>query len=90
MDQVAEALTKALSYPVRYTLPGLVRFAARLRRRGVGWDTIGFMAAVYTLTRLGQNQPITDEVAQLLGRPPRTLEQFLHDSAWRWNQRAWT
>jgi uncharacterized protein YbjT (DUF2867 family) len=90
MDQVAAALTAALGYPVRYTHPGLARFAARLRRRGVGWDTIGFMAAVYTLTRLGQNQPITDEVQRLLGRPPRTLEQFLGDSAWRWQQRAWS
>lgn len=90
MHQVAAALTTALGYPVTHTHPGLVRFAARLRRRGSGWDAIGFMAAVYTLTRLGQNQPITDEVRQLLGRPPRTLEQFLSDSAWRWQQRAWT
>ncbi|MCA2256009.1 hypothetical protein JF710_22775 [Mycobacterium intracellulare] len=48
------------------------------------------MAAVYTLTRFGQNQPLTDEVAQLLGRPPHTVEQFLRDSAWRWHERAWT
>lgn len=90
MDQVAAALTTALGCPVRYTRPGLVRFAARLRHRGVGWDTIGFMAIVYTLTRLGQNQPITDEVARLLGRPPRRLAEFLHDSAWRWHKRSWT
>lgn len=90
MDQVAAELTAALGFPVRYTRPGLIRFAARLRRRGVGWDTIGFMAIVYTLTRLGQNQPITGEVARLLGRPPRTLAEFLHDSAWRWHERSWT
>ncbi|WP_167103975.1 NmrA family NAD(P)-binding protein [Mycobacterium sp. DL592] len=90
MDQVAAALTTTLGYPVTYTRPGLVRFAARLRRRGVGWDAIAFMAAVYTLTRLGRNQPITDEVEQLLGRPPRSLNMFLHDSVWRWQQRAWT
>ena len=90
MDEVAAALTTALGTPITYTHPGLVRFAARLRQRGVGWDVIGFMAAVYTLTRLGQNQPITDEVRHLLGRPPRTLEQFLRDSAWRWQQQSWT
>lgn len=90
MTEVADALSRALGYPVTYTHPGLVRFAARLRRRGVGWDTIGFMSAVYTLTRLGRNQPITDEVRELLGRPPRTLEQFLSDTAWRWRDRAWT
>lgn len=90
MAEVAEALSSALGYPVTYSHPGLLRFAARLRRRGVGWDTIGFMSAVYTLTRFGQNQPITDEVETLLGRPPRTLAEFLRDSAWRWREQAWT
>ena len=90
MDEVAEALTVELGHPVRYTHPGLVAFARRLRSRGAGWDTIGFMSAVYTLTRLGQNQPVTDEVARLLGRPPRTLADFLHDNAWRFREQAWT
>ena len=48
------------------------------------------VAAVYTLTRLGRNQPLTDEVHHLLGRPPRSLTEFLHASAWRWRQQAWT
>ena len=90
MAEVASALTAELGYPVVYTNPGLVRFARRLRGRHVGWDTIGFMSAVYTLTRFGQNQQVTDEVHRLLGRPPRTLAEFLHDSAWRWRDRAWT
>lgn len=90
MDDVATALTAALGHPVTYRRPGLIRFARRLRRRGVGWDSIGFMCAVYTLTRFGRNQPITDDVSRLLHRPPRTLDEFLHDSAWRWRERAWT
>jgi hypothetical protein len=61
-----------------------------LRRRGVGWDAIGFMAAVFTLTRFGRNQPITDDVERLLGRPPRSLSTFLADTAWRWCERART
>ncbi len=36
MDQVATALSAALGQPVTYRRPGLLRFAARLRRRGVG------------------------------------------------------
>ncbi|MDP9167898.1 MAG: NAD(P)H-binding protein [Actinomycetota bacterium] len=90
MAEVATAMTAVLGRPVHYPRPGLVRFVARLARRHVGWDTIGFMSAVYTLTRLGQNQPLTDDVARLLGRPPRTLDEFLVDSAWRWTERAWT
>ncbi|HYJ56140.1 MAG TPA: NmrA family NAD(P)-binding protein [Mycobacterium sp.] len=90
MDDVAAALSAALGHPVRYTHPGLIAFARRLRRRGVSWDTIAFMSAVYSLTRLGRNQPITDDVRRLLGRAPRTLAEFLADSAWRWRDRAWT
>lgn len=90
MTEVAAALTAHLGHRVAYTHPSLPAFAKRLRQRGLGWDTIGFMSAVYTLTRLGRNQPITDEVARLLGRQPIDLDRFLHDSTWRWRDRAWT
>ena len=90
MGQVAEMLSATLGYPVRYTRPGLLAFALRLRRRGVGYDTIMFMAAVYTLTRLGINQQITTDVGDLLHRPARTVEDYLRVSAWRWHRRDWT
>ncbi|ANZ39829.1 hypothetical protein BBK82_31075 [Lentzea guizhouensis] len=90
MHEVAAMLSTALDRRVHYTRPSSIRFAARLRRRGVGWDTIGFMAAVYTATRFGLNQPITDDVQQLLGRKPMSLRRFLDDSAWRWRERRWT
>ena len=90
MTEAASALSAELGHRVVYTNPGLIRFARRLRRRDVGWDTIAFMSAVYTLTRLGRNQELTDEVHGLLGRPPRTLAEFVHDNAWRWRERVWT
>ena len=90
MAEVADELSAALGYRVRYTNPNLIAFARRLRARGVGWDTVGFMAAVYTLTRFGANQQITADVQRLLGRPPGTLEQFLRDSAWRFRDQVWT
>ncbi len=90
MSEVADELSRVLGRRIRYANPSLVRFARRLRQREVGWDTVGFMCAVYTLTKLGFNQQVTDDVARLLGRPPRTLSSFLEDSAWRWTDRAWT
>jgi uncharacterized protein YbjT (DUF2867 family) len=90
MTEVASALSAELGHRVVYTSPGLIRFARRLRRRDVGWDTIAFMSAVYTLTRLGRNQELTDEVHRLLGRPPRTFAEFVRDNAWRWRERVWT
>ncbi|GHH43935.1 NmrA family NAD(P)-binding protein [Lentzea cavernae] len=90
MNEVAESLSVHLGSAVSYTKPSLPRFAGRLRRRGVGWDSIGFMSAVYSLTRLGLNQPITGDVERLLGRPPRTLDDFLADQSWRFAGRSWT
>lgn len=90
MSEVASELSAVLGRRIVYTSPGAIHFATRLRRRGVGWDTISFMVAVYTLTRLGRNQPITDDVGRLLSRPPRTLHDFVAESGWRFDARAWT
>ncbi len=89
-DEVAEILTQVLHRPVRYSHPSLPRFWWRLRRRGVGIDTIAFMSGVYTLTRLGRNEPVTDELPALLSRAPRTVRAFAADYAWRFEARAWT
>ena len=69
---------------------GRTTFVRRLRGRGVGWDTVGFKCGVYSLTRLGRNEQLTDDVSRLLGRPPRSLAEFVDDGAWRWRERAWT
>ncbi|HXV92072.1 MAG TPA: NmrA family NAD(P)-binding protein [Pseudonocardia sp.] len=89
-DRVAAILTEVLGRPVRYTSPSFPRFWARLRRRGVGLDTIAFMTGVYTLTRMGRNEPVTAELAELLGHPPRTFEQFAREEKWRWETRTWS
>ena len=89
-DQVAAILTEVLGRPIRYTHPSLPRFWARMRRRGVGVDTIAFMSIVYTLTRTGRNEPMTQDLPRLLGRAPRTLREFAEDNRWRWEQHAWT
>lgn len=88
--EVAETLSEVYHRPIRYRHPSLARFWWRLRRRGVGADSIAFMSIVYLLTRLGRNEPATDDLAKLLGRPPRRLAEFAADYAWRFEQRAWT
>lgn len=88
--EVATVLTDVLGRPIRYTNPSLPRFWTRLRRRGVGIDTIAFMTGVYLLTRFGRNEPVTDVLPGLLGGPPHTLEQFARDEKWRWETRSWS
>lgn len=90
MDQVAATVSRALERPVRYTRPGLPRFAARLLGRGVSWDTVGFMAIVYTLTRLGRNDTLTTTLPELLGRPATDMERWARDYRPVFEERAWT
>ena len=87
---VAAIFSEVFGRPIRYSNPGLPRFWWRMFRRGLGWDTIGFMTIVYTLTRLARNNPISPELGRLLGRDPATMEQFVRDERWRWEQEAWT
>lgn len=90
MDEVAAILSDVLGRPIRYSRPGMARFWYRLSRRGVPWDSVLFMSIVYTLTRTGRNEPMTDELARVLGRPPRDLRAWAEDAKWRWEQQAWT
>ena len=89
-DQVAAQLSDALERPVRYTDPAPWRFWRRMRRRGVPRDVAAFMLGVYTLTRLRRNDPQTDQLARLLGRPPTPFATFALQERWRWETRTWT
>jgi len=89
-DQAATVLSEVLERPIRYARPSMFQFWDRLRHRGVTWDTLAFMTAVYTLTRTGRNEPVTGELPGLLGRPARTFRDFARDHRERWVTRNWT
>ena len=73
---MAEILAEVLGRPIRYAAPSLPAFWLRMARRGVAADVIFFMTIVYTLTRTGRNEPLTDELPRLLGRPGTTMRAF--------------
>lgn len=82
--EVAEMMTEILGRPIRYSSPSSVRFAAKEWRGGTPLPFVGVMTAIYMTTRMGMADTITDDVPRLLGRPPRTLEQFIKDNADVW------
>ena len=90
MDEVAAALSGALHHPVQYTHPSLARLRPptpwegsrlgqhRIHGRGVHADPV-------------RPQPTHHRRRSPPARPAAgTLTEFLHDSAWRWHDRAWT
>jgi uncharacterized protein YbjT (DUF2867 family) len=89
-DDVAEQFTQVFGRRIRYARPSYFQFWSRMRARRVPIDVIGFMTIVYTLTRLGLNEPLTDTLPKLLKRPPTSMRQFIQDNVWRWETQTWT
>jgi uncharacterized protein YbjT (DUF2867 family) len=88
--EVAQQFTEIFGRPIRYSNPSYLQFWLRMRERRVPGDVIVFMTIVYTLTRLGRNEPLTDTLPRLLKRPPTSVRQFIQNNLWRWETRNWS
>jgi len=83
-DDVAAILSVELGRPIVYRRPSLLRFARAMRARGHAPAYIGVMLGIYLTTRLGMAAAVDPAAARLLGRPPITLRQFVHDHRDAW------
>ena len=61
--------------------PSRLAFARRMSRRGFSPGFVAFMIVEYSVVRLGRSGRTTDDVETLLGRPPRTVRDFVADYA---------
>jgi uncharacterized protein YbjT (DUF2867 family) len=82
--QVADLLTEILGRKITYRNPSIVSFVRRWRATGLPLKFVLVMAFLYTSTRLGMAGRVTGEVGRLLGRPPRTMRQYITDYAAAW------
>jgi uncharacterized protein YbjT (DUF2867 family) len=85
--QVAAIMSDELGRPIRYREPSFLRFWRTVGPR-VTWDTLLFMTGVYWLTRSGKNAGLTDTLPRLLGRPARTMREFVRDHRDRFSGEA--
>jgi uncharacterized protein YbjT (DUF2867 family) len=77
--EVAERLSAAIGHQVRYVDVGPDAFCQGLAASGLpGWLVDGVVEG-NKLLAAGQGAEVTDEVARVLGRPPRTFAQFAAD-----------
>ncbi len=83
-DEVAEIMTEELERSISYSDPSMLAFARRMRQRGHPWGYITVMEGIYLTTRLGMADTITDDVVTLLGRPPITMRDYVHDYRTAW------
>jgi uncharacterized protein YbjT (DUF2867 family) len=78
---VADVFTDVLGRRITYADPSRLAFARHMYRRGVPGSLVAFMLVEYSVVRLGLSGRTTADVARVLGRPPRSMAQFVADEA---------
>ncbi|MDQ3369721.1 MAG: NmrA family NAD(P)-binding protein [Myxococcota bacterium] len=82
--EVARLLSDLLGRPIRYESIGLRRYRSELRAAGMPTSYVLVQLMIHAVARLGLAATITPELERLLGRPGRTLRQYLEDHAAVW------
>ena len=82
--RVAELFTEVLGRKITYTNPSIPAFVRRSRRQGVPMKFALVMVGLYTATRMGSGEAVTDDVERLLGRPPMTMRRYIEDHSGYW------
>lgn len=86
--EVAALLSETLQRPISYAAPSLPRFAWRTWRQGHPLPYVAVVSGIYLTTRLGMAQTVTPHTADLLGRPPISMRQFVQDHAAMWQRQG--
>ncbi|SCF28019.1 SDR family oxidoreductase [Micromonospora mirobrigensis] len=84
-DQVAALLAEVLGRPIGYRPATVGGYLAHLRRRGLPLVQALVQTVLHTGLRRGQAERVDPTLPHLLGRPPRTLRQYVqeHRELWR-------
>ncbi len=83
--EVAATFSAVLQRPITYRAPSLRSFARRWRARGLETSMIAFMLIEYAITRLDRSGRVTGTIPGVLGRPARTLAEFIRDYREEWS-----
>ncbi|HEY0606631.1 MAG TPA: SDR family oxidoreductase [Herpetosiphonaceae bacterium] len=83
-DQVAQLFSQALSRPIIYRRPSLLRFLHRQHESGVPWSMALVLAGIYTTARLGLAGRLAEDTRRLLGRAPIRLKDYIDDYKAAW------
>ena len=79
--EVAAVFSDVLGREIRYPAPSLPGFLARELRAGRPPGFALLLCGIYTTARLGLADRVSDDVERLLGRPPRTVREYVTDYA---------
>jgi len=84
----AAVFSGVLDREITYASPGVVEFVVTTTGRGVSLPFALVQGVVYTTARLGLASRVSDDAARVLGRPPRSLNEFIRDHDSEFHQRT--
>ena len=83
-DEVAAVLSRELGRAIRYEPTTVLGYLGHLRRQGLPWAPAAVQTILHAGLRRGQAETVDPTLARLLGRPGRTLEEYVHDHLSTW------
>ena len=82
--EVAGIMSEVLGRRITYRNPGSLRFLLETIRRGIPFRYALVMLGLYTSTRFGMADRVTNEMERLTGRKPITFRQYVQDYREMW------
>lgn len=83
--QIASKLSSALGRPIEYTNPNPFWFIGYHLKKGRSLSMTLVMLALYSVVKSGNADITTSTSEEILGRPPRSLDQFIADNSSSFN-----
>jgi uncharacterized protein YbjT (DUF2867 family) len=83
-SEVAEVISAAADRPVAYVSTSDEETLAALGRAGLPPERVERVLGFYRMVRQGLCEPVSPDVASILGRPPRSFAEFARDHAALW------
>ena len=84
-QEVALVLTRELGRPIRYQPANVLTYMRHLKGQGLPAPQVLVQTILHTGLRRGQASRVDPTLAALLGHPPRTLQQYVHDHRTTWS-----
>ncbi len=82
--EAARIMSEVLGRRITYRNPNPLHFLIETMRRGTSFMFALVMMGLYTSTRFGMTEPVTDEVERITGRKPILFRQYVIDYKDAW------
>lgn len=80
-DDIAKILTKVAGRKISYARPGFLKYRNYyINQRNLDKDYVNVTVALYFMTRMGMGKAVTKDFYELMGKEPRTFEEFAREN----------